>query len=278
MLARPLDKNMRISIVIPVHNEASQLAECLRAISKQKLRPYEVIVVDNNSTDNSVKIAKRFKFVRVISAKRQGVVYARDRGFNSAKGDVIGRIDADTRLPVDWTAKVMAIFASSDVDAVSGAIDYHDIPYRRLVARFDLLLRRRVAKQMEGEVFLQGANMAMLKSAWQACKSNVCHRSGLHEDFDLAIHLSQAGRKVVFCQDLKASISARCVDDNSKGFWKYVLLSPSTYADHELKSGRHMYLIVVVMLVLHLPIRAIYRAYNEAHKEYIRVNPATYVD
>lgn len=272
--------NPRISIVIPVYNEEAQLAACLRTIARQRLKPYEVIVVDNNSTDRTAQVAQRFRFVKVITAKRQGVVHARDRGFNAARGDIIGRIDADTRLPADWTQQLTRIFANGSIDAVSGSMQYYDVPYRRLFSRIDLLLRRRAARLMRDEVFLQGANMALRKTAWKACKRHLCRRSGLHEDFDLAIHLSQAGRRVVFRQQLVASISARCVNDDIRDFWSYALLSPGTYAHHELKSGRHMYLNVVLVLLFHLPLRAVYRSYNEQLLDgrYVRVNPATFVD
>lgn len=267
----------RISLVIPVFNEESQLAACLHTVARQRLRPYEVIVVDNNSTDRTVQIARRFKFVKVITAKRQGVVHARDRGFNAVRGDIIGRIDADTRLPRDWTEQVVRIFAGSDVDAVSGAIGYYDIPARQLFSKCDLLLRRRAARRMGNEVFLQGANMALRKSAWNAVKAKLCRRGGLHEDFDVAIHLSQADYRVVFDETLHADISARAIDDGIREFWSYALLNPSTYFQHELKSGRHMYPIVWLVLALHLPMRALYRSYNPA-SDYVRVNPATFVD
>jgi hypothetical protein len=99
----------------------------------------------------------------------------------------------------------------------------------------------------------------------------------LHEDFDLAIHLSEAGRRVSFDEQLKAGISARCLDDDVRDFWKYALLSPGTYAQHEIEAGRHMYPIVGVALLLHLPLRWIYRLMN-GQAEYVRINPATFVD
>lgn len=268
---------MRISIVIPVYNEEKQLADCLRAIAKLRLKPYEVIVVDNNSTDRTVHIARRFKFVKIITAKRQGVVYARDRGFNAARGDIIGRIDADTRLPRDWTLRVAQIFDDQTVDAVSGAMSYYDVPYSRSVSKFDLMIRRRTARLMGDEVFLQGANMAVRKSAWRTCRDEMCRMSGLHEDFDLAIHLNQAGRRVVFDETLMASITARCLDDSIVDFWSYVLLNPGTYKHHQLESRKYMYLTVGLMLLLHIPLRALYRSYNGS-SGYGRVNPATFVD
>jgi glycosyltransferase involved in cell wall biosynthesis len=269
----------KVSIVIPVYNEAERIAACLEAIALQTVKPYEVIVVDNNSIDDTVEVSKRFPFVKVISAKRQGVVHARNRGFNAAQGQVIGRIDADTRLPENWVAIVQKIFENDDIDAVSGSVSYHDMPLSGLVSKIDLRLRRQAAERMGDEVFLQGANMAVRATAWCAIKHRLCHRGGIHEDFDLAIHLSEAGRTVRFDERLHASISARCLDDAWRDFWAYAMLSPGTYAQHNLTSGRHMYRIVLLMLMFHVPLRALYRSVNDLETlKYTRVNPATFVD
>lgn len=271
-------KPLRVSIVIPVYNEAERIRTCLEAVAAQTSVPYEVIVVDNNSTDNTAAIAADFPFVTLLSAKRQGVARARNRGFNAACGDIIGRIDADTRLPADWVETVQRLFID-DVAAVSGAMTYHDMPFSGLLSKVDLALRRRAASRMGNQVFLQGASMAIRRSAWQSVKRQLCLRGGLHEDYDLAIHLSEAGFKVVFREELKASISARCLDDTVKDFWIYALLSPGTYAQHDVRAGRHMYPIVLLILLLHVPLRALYRSANlQSSLAYRRVNPATFVD
>jgi glycosyltransferase involved in cell wall biosynthesis len=264
--------------VIPVYNEGQRIAACLESIAAQTVRPFEVIVVDNNSTDNTREVVARYPFVKLITAKRQGVIHARNRGFNAARGDVIGRIDADTHLPPHWVATLQQIFLDDSLDAVSGAMSYHDLPLAKLCAAIDLRLRRYVARRMGDEVFLQGANMALRRSAWRAVRNRLCSRGGMHEDFDLAIHLSEAGRKVTFDERLRATISARCLDDTIADFWAYALLNPGTYAQHNLKSGRHMYLIVTLILFFHVPLRALYRGANGVNQSYQRVNPATFVD
>ncbi|HPG37472.1 MAG TPA: glycosyltransferase family A protein, partial [Candidatus Saccharibacteria bacterium] len=95
-------KNPRISVVIPVYNEAAALPACLEALAGQTAPPFEVLVVDNNSTDDSVLVAARYPFVTVLHEKRQGVLHARSLGFTAARGDIIGRIDADTEVAPDW--------------------------------------------------------------------------------------------------------------------------------------------------------------------------------
>ena len=99
-----------LSIVIPAYNEENHLRACLDAIARQTVMPDEVIVVDNNSTDKTAEIAREYPFVKVLKEKRQGIVYARNRGFNAANSQFIGRIDSDTRLPRDWVGRVKCFY------------------------------------------------------------------------------------------------------------------------------------------------------------------------
>src|SRR5689334_13492261 len=98
---------LRVSFVIPVYNEAEQIADCLQAIAQQTVAPFEVLVIDNNSNDGTAAVAANFPFVKVLRERRQGVVYARDRGCNAAKGDIIARIDADTIISEDWVETLL---------------------------------------------------------------------------------------------------------------------------------------------------------------------------
>ncbi|HET8709171.1 MAG TPA: glycosyltransferase family 2 protein, partial [Candidatus Saccharimonadales bacterium] len=149
-----------VSIVIPVYNEADQLAACLEAIAAQTVQPLEVIIVDNNSNDDTVAVAALFTFVRILHEPRQGVVYARNRGFDAARGDIIGRIDADSRLSPDWVANVVTLFQDGALSCASGVVRYHDMSFQRLFNKVDLTLRSWLASQLENEVAMQGANMA----------------------------------------------------------------------------------------------------------------------
>lgn len=280
---------MNISIVIPVYNEAACLDACLRAIAGQTVMPTEVIVVDNNSTDATIAIAQRFPFVTILRARRQGVVYARNRGFNAARGDVIGRIDADTIVPSDWVARLQIIFADSSIAATSGAITYHDLPWQAQVGRLELYFRQRIADGMGDEVFLQGANMGIRRSAWLKIRSTVCSGGGLHEDFDLAIHAHQANLKVTFDKQLQATLSLRRFDSTLVDFWHYAWLSPKTYARHGLSSQRHMYSVIWLVLGFYWLIKLLYSGYDPITERMsltklltgptsARVNPATFVD
>src|SRR4030042_1435122 len=91
---------MKISVIIPARNEARLIAGTLKSLQKQSYTgDYEVVVVDNGSTDNTAEVARECG-VRVISAKEQrSVFYARQVGAEATDGDIIVQADADTLYP-----------------------------------------------------------------------------------------------------------------------------------------------------------------------------------
>jgi len=280
---------MNVSIVIPVYNEAERLDACLAAIAVQTVRPYEVIVVDNNSTDDTVRIARSFPFVTLLREAKQGVVYARTRGFNEARGEIIGRIDADTILDSGWVANIQERFADESLDAVSGAVTYHDLPWRKFLGHLDLAFRQWIANGMGREVFLYGSNMAIRRTAWEKVRSHLCSSGGMHEDFDLAIHLHEVGCNVTFDRSLWAAVSLRRFNTHVNDYWEYVWLSPKTYSMHGRHSQRRMYPVVLLVVSLYGVIQLLYRCYNPRNgsvslgnvwlpRAPLRVNPATFVD
>ena len=253
---------MKVSIVIPVYNEAPLLGACLEAIAAQTVAPYEVIVVDNNSTDGSAAIADSFDFVTLLRETKQGVLHARTRGFDAAGGDIIARIDADSLLAANWVAMARTVFADPAVDAVSGLAMYYNVAAASVFDTIDLFFRRRLSRQLKDRVFLWGANMALRRDAWQLVRPALCKRGGIHEDFDIAIHLQELGGQVVFEERLIAQVSARRVDVDYLSFARYVWVSPYTYAQHKIRTRWHMYWIALFCLIVYLPARILHRGYD----------------
>lgn len=253
---------MNVSIVIPVYNEADHLGACLAAIAAQTVTPFEVIVVDNNSTDNSVAIAERFDFVRVLHEPKQGVLHARTRGFNAAHGDIIARIDADSIVPNNWLASILLVMKDSEIDAASGVALYYNVVFAGAFNAVDIFFRRRLARMLRDRVYLWGANMALRRTAWERVRPALCSRGGIHEDYDIAIHLQQLGGRVVFDDRLRAQVSSRRIDVGYVSFMRYVLRSPGTYALHGIRRRIFMYEVVFICAVLYVPARILHRAYN----------------
>ncbi len=119
---------MKISLVIPAYNEEHYIGECLDSVLKSAQgRFFEIIVVNNASTDGTRAEALKRPGVRVVDEPKKGLTSARQRGLEEAKGDLIAYIDADTRIPPGWVDKALEIFAEDlAIVCVSGPYKYYD--------------------------------------------------------------------------------------------------------------------------------------------------------
>lgn len=231
-----MPKTKSLSIIIPVFNEEDYLTACLDAIEAQTVAPDEVIVVDNNSTDASVDIAQRYPFVKVIKQQRQGVVYARDKGFDSAASALIGRIDADTLLPPNWVESVKIIMNDDTVSAATGPVSYYDMPAPATNYKLDHAIRKNLYRGAPHVPFLFGSNMVLRSDSWQSLRDEVCRSKEIHEDLDLAVHLMQQNKFISYEKTLLASTSSRRYDDDIKSFAHYMGVYRKSYSLHDLYS------------------------------------------
>ncbi len=209
---------MKISIIIPVYNEEKYITACLTSISQLKLLPDEVIVVDNNCTDTTVALAQRFPFVRIIQEKKQGMIAARNAGFNAAQFEIIARCDADTHVPRNWTKRIVDNFSKKKIDALTGPISYYDAPVKNtLIARAYLEMMRPIHR---GGETLIGPNMIITKQMWEKVKDIVClNDKQVHEDIDLAYHIQEVGGKIKRDNLLIVGTSSRRIRKNPYSFF-----------------------------------------------------------
>lgn len=237
---------------------------CLEAIARQTARPFEVIVVDNNSTDATAAIARTFPFVRLLREEKQGPVHARDCGFDAARGEIIGRLDADSVIEPDWVETVQKLFADPNVDAASGTVRYHEVCARSTFDSLDFYFRSRLARRAAPlrQQTMQGVNMAIRASVWREVRTLVCRERQHHEDLDLAAHLAQQKCNTVFEPRMVATVTFRQADAKPLTFYHYVISTPRTYRLHGLIMHRYMYLVAWLVLMIYLPIRIAYRGYD----------------
>jgi glycosyltransferase involved in cell wall biosynthesis len=203
----------RISVVVPVRDDAEALGLCLEALARQDFLPHEVLVVDNGSSDETAMVA-RAAGATVLPEPTPGIAAAAARGYDAATGDVIARLDADSLPPSDWLREIRGAFAADPaLDAVTGRGVFADLsPAKRIVASagyhgayFGFL---GVAL---GQVPLYGSNFAMRRTVWEAVRKDV-HRTdpGVHDDLDLSMRLGR-GRRVRFEPRLAVAVSSRAV-------------------------------------------------------------------
>lgn len=204
---KPCECRPRLSVIIPAYNEATFIGDCLDSLLRQDFgEPYEIIVVDNNSTDDTMRIAKS-RGVTVVREERQGVCWARQLGSEMASGEVIVSTDADTTYNSDWLSKIEREFRRDPAPiAVAGPFRFTDAPWwgrtwtRALFGyvRFASLLTKRVP-------YIAAANVAFLKSSWPGYNTYATQGG---DELDLLRNLQARGR-VAYSPDNPVLTSSR---------------------------------------------------------------------
>ncbi len=117
-------KNPKISIVIPVYNSEKTLRFCLNSILNQDYYDYEVIIVDNNSTDNTSEVIKEFmkkdKRIKYVFEKKRGRGAARNAGIRRARGGTILMTDSDCIVPKNWVKEMIKPILEENEKIVMG--------------------------------------------------------------------------------------------------------------------------------------------------------------
>jgi glycosyltransferase involved in cell wall biosynthesis len=217
---------IKISLIIPAYNEELYIESCLNAaVKNSKGFFHEIIVIDNNSTDSTKKIAEKFPGVKVVHESRKGLTRARQKGLEIATGDFLAYIDADTLLPEFWAEKAVDHFTKNpEAVSLSGPYRYYDgSKFKNFFAHLFWWLSAPLTYRFVGYMIL-GGNFIAKKEALLKMGGFDKEIEFFGEDTDIARRLSQHGR-VVFRMDFyMPSSSRRMIDDGLvKTFFVYGL-------------------------------------------------------
>jgi len=109
----------RISVVVCTYNGESTLRECLEGLRRLQYPNYEVIVVNDGSTDATNEIVREYGF-RLISTKNRGLSAARNTGLQAATGEIVAYTDSDCCPDPHWLTYLAATFLATDYAGVGG--------------------------------------------------------------------------------------------------------------------------------------------------------------
>jgi glycosyltransferase involved in cell wall biosynthesis len=124
-----MNKNIYFSIIFPTNNRAEDVDETLSEIQKSTFKNFEVIIIDNNSTDNTYEISKKYSFVRYFKNNFNSyVVTARNQAIKEANGKIIFSIDDDSFPSTFAMEKAHEIFEKNqDIGLISCGIKNYKI-------------------------------------------------------------------------------------------------------------------------------------------------------
>lgn len=189
-----------ISVIVPAYNAARTLGKCLEALAHQSLprSQYEIIVVDDGSTDETATMAEQAN-ARVIRQRNQGPAVARNHGVEAAGGELVMFTDADCEPAPDWIERMSAPFADPNVAGAKGA---YRTRQPELMARFVQLEYEdkygRLARQPRID-FVDTYSAAYRRAVFlENGGFEASFSTASVEDQELSFRLAQKGYRLVF--------------------------------------------------------------------------------
>ena len=194
-----VDPCPRISVVICAYNAERTMDACLASLRTLHYPNYEVIVVNDGSTDRTLEISQRYPEVRIISQKNEGLSVARNVGFQHAAGEIIAYTDSDCVVDPDWLTYLAYKFVDAGFVAVGGP----NLPppeESRTAACVAAAPGGPTHVLIDDEVaeHIPGCNMAFLKSALVEVGGFDPLHNAAGDDVDLCWRLQNAGHPIGF--------------------------------------------------------------------------------
>lgn len=214
---------------MPAYNEESSISKVLNSLARQTIKqPFEVIVVNNASTDRTREVAESFSEklnIRVIDEPQKGRGAARATGFEHAQGDIIFSTDADSIAPPNWLEVFVRRFRDPDLVAVTGVGKTTDLSFaQNIIHNIIQPLITFLFKYIYGARWLVGFNFAIRKEAYRKAGGFNRDLNAL-EDLEIGINAQKVG-KVQMVWLPAVTVSGRRYRKSGiiKGLWQYVSL------------------------------------------------------
>lgn len=156
-----------ISVVIAAFNEERLIGKCIIAVKNQTFpqKNYEILVIDNGSTDKTAEIARRLGITVISYTEQQGGAAAKQFGAHKAKGEIIAITDADSIPDPHWLEKIDKLMQNKRLMCAGGTVlSAEDDPLMNfLLIAYDLIAR---INQLFGISVIWGPNMIIRKDAF----------------------------------------------------------------------------------------------------------------
>ena len=220
--------NSQISIYVPAFNAESTIKLCINSILSQTIKPQEILIINDASTDNTQNILLEFgnKISIIKNPKNLGVSYSMNIANNHLKTKFVGKIDADVELNSNWIELLMDKMIDENITLIGGKM------YEKFIDNSNNFWRSKRLKQNWGEYdltdpkFVFGCNNILNTSKITHAKK---YRTDLDyfktngEDIEFSNFLKKNNHKLFYCS---SAICYHLQNDNSrslsKRYWRYI--------------------------------------------------------
>lgn len=220
---------VKVSVIIPVYNEEKYILKTLNRIISQSYQNYEIIIVNNNSTDATDTIINYFIKttpttipITYVTETRQGTNYARECGRRLSTGDIVALLDADCLPDYEWVENGVKKLSNKNTIAATGAYCYYDanlfLKLFSLITQLSIfkLVNKIIQLRNKGAILI-GGNAFLNKSVLNQVGGFNTNLTFYGDDIDIAIKMSKYGY-VSYSTILTIKTSSRRY--KACGFWK----------------------------------------------------------
>ena len=246
---------MKASVIVPAHNAAQTIEQCIEALLEQSAawEHYEVIVVDDGSTDGTATLAQSYG-VRVLTQPHRGPAAARNLGASQASGDILLFTDADCAPTRTWIEEMTGAFADPEVAGVKGT---YLTRQQELVARFVQIEYEDKYDHMARQERIDFVDTYSAGYRRDVLLANggfdTAFPTASVEDQELSFRLARKGYKMVFAPRARvyhrhdASLEEYARRKFNIGYWKALL---TQWHPERLVSDSHTPQILKVQIIL----------------------------
>lgn len=199
---------IRYSVVIPVYNRPQELDELLESLTLQTFKNFEVIVVEDGSTDKAEEVASSYSdrlTIRYYYKENSGQGFSRNFGFEKARGDYFIVFDSDCLIPSDYFQIVEDFLRETPLDAFGGPDGSHE-SFTPLQKAISYAMTSPITtggirgnKQHMGPFHPRSFNMGISREVFEKTKGYIITRMG--EDIEFSIRIHESGFRVGLIPD-----------------------------------------------------------------------------
>jgi lipopolysaccharide/colanic/teichoic acid biosynthesis glycosyltransferase/GT2 family glycosyltransferase len=256
--------NPKYSIIVPVYNSQNTIGQCLDGLICQTIKrdAYEILLVDDGSTDDTARIVENYPEIRYLPVKHGGPAAARNAGSYAARGEILAFTDSDCIPAPDWLEKLTAPFENPKVVGVKGA---YRSQQKSIMARFVQLeyeyKYRRMAEQPSID-FIDTYSAAYQRDIFLKNGGfEISFSTPSVEDQELSFRLASKGYLLVFEPEAivfhkhDANIKEYFYRKTGIGYWKaYMLrwLPQKTFTDSHTSPSQRWQIVSLAFGILML--------------------------
>lgn len=217
-----------VSVVVPAYNAQPTIRHTIQSLVSQTYPgEYEIIVVDDGSTDRTSEIVRSFSEVKYIRQPNAGPAAARNRGAADSKGEVILFTDSDCAAHKDWIERIVGGFSSDEIAAVCGSYGIAN-PENILAGCIhdEIIFRHRRIMSCYPQAF-GSYNVGIRRSVfWRVGGFDESYRRASGEDNDLSYKILKTGGRIFFAKNAlvdhyhTTQLEKYLREQFSHGFWR----------------------------------------------------------